>query len=158
VVPIGAEVSPDDSHVVILTLPSDYRLGPFGYTYSVEVLELRSVSGEEIPDGPGSIAGFTIAAESLDLIEVYPQPFSIESDAMLTIGGLPPGGRVEIYTVPGKIIRLLEIDRGDGAIVWDGRDESGEYLVPGTYLYRVVWLDTSGSEVATLLRKLAIVP
>lgn len=158
VAPIGAEVSPDDGRIVILTLPSDYRLGPYGFTYSVEVLELRSVEGEEIPDGPGSIAGFTIAAESLDLVEAYPQPFSIESGGMLTFAGLPSGGRVEIYTVSGKIIRMLDIDRGDGAIEWDGRDEAGVYPVPGTYLYRVLWLDSTGTELATVLRKLAIVP
>ena len=153
-----ASVDPGNDRIIILTLPPDYRLGPFGFTYTVEVRSLSSSSGEEIPDGPGSIAGFTLTAESLDMLEAHPQPFSVSLDEQLTFVGLPEDGLIEIYTVSGKIIRILDIDRGDGATVWDGRDNGGEAPAPGVYLYRVVWTGPNGEEIATELEKFSIVP
>ncbi len=57
--------------------------------------------------------------------------------------------RIRIFTVAGRLIRVL---RTGGAVdhnyvPWDGRDEDGEFVANGTYLFQVT--ATSGEEVVT---------
>ena len=45
---------------------------------------------------------------------------------------------VEVYGTSGRLIRRLPPQRQDagfGRIAWDGRDEAGQQLAAGTYLF-----------------------
>ena len=47
---------------------------------------------------------------------------------------------IKIYTVAGRLVRVLESDyfaRGYGETYWDGRDENGHILANGTYFFKV---------------------
>lgn len=155
---LSARVDQSNDSLIILDLASDYPLGPFGYTYTITILSLRSLDGEEIPDGPGSVAGFTIAGNRLDDLEVHPQPFSRRAEERLRFTGLPDRGRVEIYTLAGRLLTVLAIERADGALEWDGRDRTGADLPTGVYLYQVIRIDEAGEEVLRGLKKLVLVP
>ncbi|MGH1337494.1 MAG: C25 family cysteine peptidase [Aureispira sp.] len=78
----------------------------------------------------------------------YPNPFSTSTQFVFTLTGreLPDYMKIQILTVTGKIVReigqeelgplRIGINRTDYA--WDGRDEYGDQLANGVYLYRVI--------------------
>lgn len=78
----------------------------------------------------------------------YPNPFSTSTKFVFTLTGseVPEVFTIQIMTITGKMVR--EITRGElGNIhigrnitdyAWDGRDNFGDRLANGVYLYRVV--------------------
>lgn len=78
----------------------------------------------------------------------YPNPFSTSTRFVFTLTGseVPDYFKIQIITITGKIVR--EIDKGTlGHIhigrnitdyAWDGKDEFGDQLANGIYLYRVI--------------------
>ena len=58
--------------------------------------------------------------------------------------------RVRIYTIEGVPVRALTETDGDGGLRWDGRNEQGEAVGSGVYLYRL------NSEEYTQTRKMML--
>ena len=154
------EVEPveDSPETVDLVLPESYPLGPLGYTYSITIEGVTSTIGEEIPAGPGGTVGFTLPAETLTEVRLYPQPLSIANNSGLLFLGLPTSSRIEMYTPAGRMIRTIESTGGRGAVEWDGLDVRGEEVPPGVYIYRVTSLDSSGEALSEVIGKLAVTP
>jgi hypothetical protein len=77
----------------------------------------------------------------------YPNPFSTSTRFVFTLTGskVPDEIKIQIMTVTGRIIREitedelgpLRIGRNISQYAWDGRDEFGDQLANGVYLYRV---------------------
>lgn len=112
------------------------------------------VSGK---DKVGNIAGNAIKYEvnftvenksSITNVLNYPNPFSTSTRFIFTMTGseIPSQFKIQIITVTGKVIREikknelgdLHIGRNITEYRWDGRDEYGQLLGNGVYLYRVV--------------------
>lgn len=78
----------------------------------------------------------------------YPNPFSTSTQFVFTLTGteVPELFTIQIMTVTGKVVREIDRDElGDLHIgrnittyAWDGRDEFGDQLANGVYLYRVI--------------------
>lgn len=78
----------------------------------------------------------------------YPNPFSTSTQFVFTLTGreLPDYMKIQILTVTGKIVREigqeelgpLRIGINRTEYAWDGRDEYGDQLANGVYLYRVI--------------------
>jgi flagellar hook assembly protein FlgD len=78
----------------------------------------------------------------------YPNPFSTSTRFVYTLTGSesPNQFKIQIMTVSGKIVREITQDEIGPLKVgthitdyaWDGRDEFGDQLANGVYLYRVV--------------------
>lgn len=78
----------------------------------------------------------------------YPNPFSTSTRFVFTITGseVPDEIKIQIMTVGGKVVREilahelgpLHIGRNITEYAWDGRDEFGDLLANGVYLYRTV--------------------
>ncbi len=66
----------------------------------------------------------------------YPNPFS-QSTHFLFMLSDPGRIRLELFTVSGRRIRKLEESgsAGEAWVFWDGRDETGDEIANGTYLY-----------------------
>ncbi len=47
------------------------------------------------------------------------------------------GSRISIYSASGVLIRELGYVHGAGKIAWDGKDQAGSVVSPGTYFMRV---------------------
>jgi hypothetical protein len=86
----------------------------------------------------------------------YPNPFSRDTwfTFIVTGGRAPDHGAIRIYTIAGRKIR--EIDLGAGELVigfnrirWDGRDQDGDEVANGYYLFSLA-LDTDGKTVRAL--------
>jgi len=79
------------------------------------------------------------APEEFALDQNYPNPFNPATNISYR---LSMTGDVElaIYDITGKRVRTLVNDRqnaGAHTVVWDGRDESGQQVVSGIYLYQL---------------------
>jgi flagellar hook assembly protein FlgD len=78
----------------------------------------------------------------------YPNPFSTATHFVFTLTGsqVPTYFKIQIMTITGKVVREITNDElGDIHIgrniteyAWDGKDEFGDQLANGVYLYHVV--------------------
>jgi hypothetical protein len=68
----------------------------------------------------------------------------------------PENCRIKIYTVAGRLIKEISAPAkvGFNTIYWDGRDNDGETMANGIYLYKLI-LEDKG-KIETSIQKLAI--
>ena len=95
----------------------------------------------------------------IDDIYNYPDPFA--SNTTFTFQqnlGTAINVKIKIYTVAGRLIREIE---GNGItskfvkVDWDGRDQNGDLIANGTYLYKVIVHSVDGQYSQSALGKLA---
>jgi flagellar hook assembly protein FlgD len=77
----------------------------------------------------------------------YPNPFSTSTKFVFTLTGseIPDDFQIQIFTVTGKVIREIDeaelgplfIGKNVTSFAWDGRDQFGDLVANGVYLYRV---------------------
>ena len=88
----------------------------------------------------------------------YPNPMTNETffTFNLLASDAPESCRIKIYTVAGRLIKdISSLARvGFNQIYWDGRDNDGEYMANGIYLYKLI-VEGSG-KTETSIQKLAI--
>ena len=97
--------------------------------------------------------------EDLSNTRSWPNPWNPTSGEPLVIQNLPadPTMTIEIYTVSGTKIRSLYNGRGISASAfgnsaqWDGKNDGGQYVSSGVYLYVV------RSNAGTVVRKITLV-
>lgn len=78
----------------------------------------------------------------------YPNPFSTSTQFLFTLTGseIPSQFKIQVLTITGKVVReitkdelgALHIGRNITDYHWDGRDQFGQLLGNGVYLYRVI--------------------
>jgi hypothetical protein len=78
----------------------------------------------------------------------YPNPFSTSTRFVFTLTGseVPDDIIIQIMTITGKVVReiteqelgQIRIGRNVTEYAWDGKDEFGDQLANGVYLYRVL--------------------
>jgi hypothetical protein len=77
----------------------------------------------------------------------YPNPFSTSTRFVFVLTGskVPDNLQIQIMTISGKLIKTIDsheigpihIGRNVSEYAWDGKDEYGDKLANGIYLYRV---------------------
>lgn len=82
----------------------------------------------------------------ISLGPAFPNPFNPSTTISYQI---PEAGRVRLrlYDMLGQLVTTLvdrEVAAGKHSVVWDGRNERGEFVATGVYLYRM--------EVASVVR------
>ncbi|MFN0216569.1 MAG: C25 family cysteine peptidase [Saprospiraceae bacterium] len=103
-----------------------------------------------------SVSFKIITKSSLSNILNYPNPFSSSTSFVYTLTGSEPPARfkIQIMTVSGRVVReITEQEFGPlkpgshrSEFSWNGRDEYGDQLANGVYLYRIVAKKSDGSE------------
>jgi len=88
-----------------------------------------------------------IHASMITYLMNYPNPFSTSTRFVFTLTGneVPDNILIQIMTVSGKVVREItenelgpiQIGRNISEYAWDGKDEFGDPLANGVYLYRV---------------------
>ena len=78
----------------------------------------------------------------------YPNPFSTSTRFVFTLTGseVPTYMKIQIITITGKVVREItmselgniHVGRNITDYAWDGKDEFGDQLANGLYLYRVI--------------------
>ncbi|GMR25012.1 MAG: hypothetical protein BMS9Abin39_0287 [Ignavibacteria bacterium] len=97
-------------------------------------------------DTTSSRTTFFVFNES-DLTDVfnYPNPFTNETNFTFSLRGteLPEEVKIKVYTIAGRLIRdinlpVTDLSIGFNKIYWNGRDQDGDEIANGVYLYKVI--------------------
>ncbi len=82
--------------------------------------------------------------EALDMVLNYPNPFTTNTQFQFghNLTGNTLDIQIQILTVSGRLVKTIEAQRfAEGNrvtdVAWDGRDEYGDRLARGVYLYKV---------------------
>ncbi|MEW6193765.1 MAG: type IX secretion system sortase PorU [Bacteroidota bacterium] len=131
--------------------PGDYKIKIKAWdvfnNFSVEEALFTVVSPE---------AGLTVRE-----VYNYPNPFS--SNTTFTFQHNVASAvnvRIKVYTIAGRLIREIEEDDLIDKFVrinWDGRDEDGNQIANGTYLYKLIVESSDGNYKENVLGKLAVI-
>lgn len=148
---IPGEAGPNGKNTAIVEIRPD--LPDDNYTLTVEGTD-RSGNSAGTPQGSGStVAKYTTYFEVVNKAKItnvlnYPNPFSTSTAFLFTITGsqIPSQFKIQILSVTGKVVREitknelgpLHIGRNITEYKWDGRDQFGQLLGNGVYMYRVV--------------------
>ncbi len=82
---------------------------------------------------------YTRPAQNLSMLRGYPNPFILQRDSYFHIENLVEQVTVYIYTAEGKLVRRIPSSQIFGSRVdWDGRNDAGEWVVGGIYLFLAV--------------------
>lgn len=122
----------------IFTLDGKYQLS----------VQARDKSGNKSGSVDYSIAFEIINKSTITEVMNWPNPFSTRTHFVFTLTGyeLPSYFKIQILTVTGKVVREIDlselgplhIGRNITQYAWDGKDQFGDPLANGLYLYRVV--------------------
>ncbi|MCK6558067.1 right-handed parallel beta-helix repeat-containing protein [bacterium] len=110
-------------------------------------------------EGEESVTSDQSAVISYQLQQNYPNPFN--PSTMIKFA-LPQAGRVQlhIYNSAGQLVRTLannEMAQGWHELTWDGRDQNGQTVATGVYLYRLTAQDASGTMTFAETRRMTFV-
>jgi hypothetical protein len=114
-----------------------------------------------IPSQP-TIDKYFKVTSNLELQNVYnyPNPFSNGTYFTFVLTQVPEEVQIKIYTIAGRLIKEFKLSSAElstnfNKVFWDGRDEDGDLLGNGVYLYKVI--AKKGEQVQTTIQKLAVV-
>jgi len=108
-------------------------------------------------DSTSSRTTFFVFNES-DLTDVfnYPNPFTNETHFTFSLRGteLPEEVKIKVYTITGRLIRdinllVTDLNIGFNKIYWNGRDQDGDEIANGVYLYKVIAKFTDKTKAVT---------
>jgi len=127
--------------------------------YFIKVFGQNSLGN--IADSSGLEKHFLVSNEAkLLYVYNYPNPTSGETYFTFKLTQIPDEIKIKIYTIAGRLIKDIKIPATDlnydfNKIYWDGRDEDGDIIANGVYLYKVIL--TAGDKTEDVIQKLAIV-
>ncbi len=91
----------------------------------------------------------------------YPDPFKYNTTFTFQQNvSKPINVKIRIFTVAGRLIRQIEkmgVNEKFVKVNWDGRDQEGDIIANGTYLYKVIVQTADGEYNKSVLGKLAII-
>lgn len=133
------------------------RMNDGDYTIEVKAWDVfNNFSNEE--------AFFTVVSSNeLVVRDVYNYPNPFTSNTAFTFQHnltRPVDVKINVYTIAGRMIKQIEeknINQKFVKIIWDGRDEDGDQLGNGTYLYKLVVKTTDGEFTQSVLGKMSVV-
>jgi hypothetical protein len=111
--------------------------------HTLEILA-KDASGNFF-DSTSSRSTFSVFNE-FDLTQVfnYPNPFTNDTHFTFELRGseLPDGLNIKVYTIAGRLIWDYEVPTSDmtpgfNRIHWNGKDQDGDDIANGVYLYKV---------------------
>lgn len=81
----------------------------------------------------------TLVSADFSALRVFPQPWRSDrhSGVPLRIDGLPLGSTVKIFTVSGRFVRELLPSTIPTEVAWDLKNDSGDRVASGIYMYLI---------------------
>jgi hypothetical protein len=144
---IPATSSSDNTATIEFTPQFTTQINPEGDDYEL-IVTGKDASGNKAGNIAYRIGFRVITKPMISNLLNYPNPFSTSTAFVFTLTGseIPQNLRIQVLTVTGKIVREittnelgpLHIGRNITEYKWDGRDQYGDKLANGVYLYRVI--------------------
>ncbi len=156
-------ISIDQSNkkIIYLDLSGQKPVGSVGREYRLKIENLKSSSSTgnlQINSGAGSYIMLTGFAENLSGLYVYPSPAKINGgEGEMIFANLPQKVKVSIWTLSGKRVAEVEGNNGSGGLHYDLKDQDGETLSTGVYLFRIIQMDDSNNEIDEKIGKFAVI-
>lgn len=101
-------------------------------------------------------------SSDLEIQRVYNIPNPMKDDTYFTFVAtqVPDEATIKIYTVTGRLIKIIQLQESElninfNKVYWDGKDEDGDIVGNGVYLYRLII--KKGEKTYTTTQKLAVV-
>ena len=104
-----------------------------------------------------------VSGDELVISDIYNYPNPFSSNTTFTFQqnlNSPIDVKIKIYTVAGRLIKQIEqnaINEKYVTIDWDGRDEDGDILANGVYLYKIIVKTINGDFNKSVLGKIAVI-
>lgn len=94
------------------------------------------VTGVDVPYDNYPFAGVVGAtAGALEGLRVYPNPFNRAEHTQIIFEGLTSDAKIRIFTLSGELVQ--EVEPGESIWEWDVKNQEGENLARGVYVYVV---------------------
>jgi len=105
---------------------------------------------------PGTITavGDDVVPAKATLVGAYPNPFNPQTRIVFDLAA-PGEARVQIYDTSGRLVRtLINEYRASGRheVPWNGKDQAGQSVAAGVYLYRLETQGYTTSKHVTLVK------
>ncbi len=93
------------------------------------------------------------AATSLTQAYVFPNPFKpSEGHTTLTFTNISSDCTIKVFTLTGDLVKTIRVSGGTGQATWDVRNEAGESLASGLYLFVITSADDKKSGKFAVIR------
>jgi hypothetical protein len=133
-----ANITMQDDNRINIFLEHNYIFDGRGKNYFITAANISAISGNMMTTGAGNTLAWTIAANALDNVYIYPNPINLNSHNNAFIGHLTKHSNIKILTINGNLIRTLEENDGNGGVEWNLRDDNGNLLDIGVYLIHCI--------------------
>ena len=163
---LNEELIPSDTSIIIYQFSENNPKVSVDFTptlpdgeYELRVL-WRDYNGE-IVDSSGVVKYFLVSNEAKILnVYNYPNPTSGETHFTFKLTQIPEEIKIKIFTIAGRLVKEIKLTSTGlkfdfNKIYWNGRDEEGDILANGVYLYKVIM--KAGDKTEDVIQKLAIV-
>lgn len=92
-----------------------------------------------------SVFGYVYADNDVSEVSVYPIPFRPNGELSqngtvadgITFANLPSEGEIRIFTKKGELVKKAAFNSGAPAYNWDVKNENGDEVVSGVYVWRI---------------------
>ncbi|WP_228527778.1 putative type IX secretion system sortase PorU2 [Pararhodonellum marinum] len=126
----------------------EYQPGPLEDGLYTLRINATDASGNPAGEKPYEVNFEVVNESQITNFYPYPNPFSSSVRFVFTVTGseVPDQIKIQIMTVTGKVVREifqdelgpLRIGNNISEYAWDGKDEYGDQLANGVYIYRVL--------------------
>ncbi len=111
-----------------------------GNVTSIPIRDIQKLTFSNISSAVGNVDVKTVI-KSFKLLQNYPNPFNPSTTIEYQI---PKGGNVDIkiFSIDGQLVKTFENfyqSSGSYNVIWDGRNNGGQSVASGLYIYRVVF-------------------
>lgn len=152
------ELHPINKNEIYIDFDQSVLMGSLGITYSITAKNVLDESKLfSITGGAGNTLSFVFFSGDLSNTYVYPNPIKLSEKPTIRFANLTSKATVYIYTLGGVLKRTLSEVDGNGGVEWDGRDERGNELESGVYLYKVKGFTNQNKEIESELKKFTLI-
>jgi len=134
--------------ILLSNMSSYFSSSPLtGGNYTITASAMPSVGaafssggGYTINDGSLANPVQSYVRDNLADVIIFPNPFKPGSGGIFdanaaTFRYLTLHTKIRIFTIVGELVKTIETENPTGEVAWDARNDSGENLASGVYLY-----------------------
>jgi len=129
-------LDPQNQNQIILIPSKNQSLNAPVTEFILSVKNVYSASGIPLDQNKGSQIRINFMISSLQQAVIFPNPYIADSgNGFITFAHLINGTSVKIVTCQGQVIRTLTDENNNGTVYWDLKDENGNDVASGVYVF-----------------------